>query len=135
MVLGEVVCFVGCSRFPEDMELLLADSIFQPVESHVDGLGMFHFDGVIGDSRGSVVVGLDRSGWLWVAHLSKGVANGAGLFRIEEEGTEFGLGGTGHDGANDVAEDIHSAVVRWWRVKVRGRGRGVRAEEQVPASS
>ena len=135
MVFGEIVGLVGRSRFPEDMELLLADTIFQPIESHVDCLRVFHLDGVIGNSGGGAIVGLDGSCWLRMSHLSKGVANGASLFGVEEQGTEFGLSGTGHDCTDDVTEDVHCPIVSWGRVTVRRRRGRIGAEEQVSPSS
>ena len=67
MMFGEIICFVGVTRFPVDAELFLFDSVPQPIISHVDGFGTFLFDGVVHDSIGARVIRLDWSWWLLVA--------------------------------------------------------------------
>jgi hypothetical protein len=50
MVLGEVVAMVGTSWFLVDSELSIFDSVFDPVEAHVHGFGLFGLDCVVGYS-------------------------------------------------------------------------------------
>ena len=64
-----VVGQVGCSRPPVDIELALLDPVLQPVESHVDGLGAFLFNGVCQDTMACGIVGLEWCGWLWMAEF------------------------------------------------------------------
>ena len=62
MVVGQVISMVGGSWCPEDAKLLLFDAISKPIKVHVNGLGMTLSDGVIADSFGGFVVGLDWCG-------------------------------------------------------------------------
>ena len=69
VVLGEVVGKVVGAFAPMDEVVALCNTIFDPVESHVHGLGSALFDGVIDDANGAFVVGLDWSGGLRMAHF------------------------------------------------------------------
>ncbi len=51
------------------MILSLVDTVTNPVESHIHGLGPFLLDSVIGDAVGCSVVSLDRHWQLWVAQF------------------------------------------------------------------
>ncbi len=64
VVLGEVIGFVGSTQSPKDVILALVDTITDPIELHVNGLGPFLFDVVIGNAGGSGVVSLNRGGRL-----------------------------------------------------------------------
>ena len=72
MVFGEVVSAIGVAFVPENFKLALADSIADPIESHVDGFGPFLFYGVGGDAAGGIIVGGHRGGGLWMAHFLEG---------------------------------------------------------------
>ena len=69
VVLRVVVCKVGGSGAPIDVELALENSVFEPVEVHIDGFGTFLVDGVCEDPVASFIVSAQRSGWLWVAEF------------------------------------------------------------------
>jgi hypothetical protein len=86
VVLGEVIGLVGSSRFPVDVELILANPILNPIETHVNGFGVFHLYSIVGDACSGAIVGLDGSGWLGMAKLGEGSPEGTGLLGIEEEG-------------------------------------------------
>jgi hypothetical protein len=52
------------------MELALADVVMNPVEAHIDGFGVFLFDGVIGeDASGGAVVSYNGCGRLGMAEF------------------------------------------------------------------
>ena len=117
---GEIIRLVEDSFFPIDVELLLADSVTDPVKTHVDSFGAFLFDSVVGDAGGSAVVGLERGRWLGMAEFFEVDANGAGFFAVVEEGSEFGFGRTGEDFTHDLAENVDGAVRRWrWSGRIR----------------
>ena len=59
MMLGAVVSPVEVARGPVEAELALGVAAAEPVESHVHGLGLLGDDGLVGDSDGGVVVGLE----------------------------------------------------------------------------
>ena len=84
MVFSEVVSFVGTAFVPKDMEFSLVDTIADPIKMHVDCLGSFLFDGVLGDARSSTIVSLDRSGRLGMTQFFKSCVNGTGLLAIVE---------------------------------------------------
>jgi hypothetical protein len=76
MVFREVVGHVGRAAFPVDDELALADADADPVEAHVNGFGALLSDGVIGNTHGTLIVGLDGCGGLGMAQFGKGGAEG-----------------------------------------------------------
>ena len=56
MVLSKVICQVFLSAVPADIELSLLDSVYEPVESHINCLTSILFEDAIDDAIGSVVV-------------------------------------------------------------------------------
>ena len=84
VVFGKIIGAIEDALFPVDDKLSLSNAVADPIETHINGFGMFLFDGVISNSVCSTVVGLDRCGWLWVPQLFKGNANRAGFFAIVE---------------------------------------------------
>ena len=67
VMLAKIIRLVGCARFPVDGELSLVNSVFEPVEPHVDGFGASLFDGVVEDPLSTLVVGDDGCSWLGMA--------------------------------------------------------------------
>ena len=68
-MLGEVVSAIGGSWGPVDMELTLLDSILDPIESHVYGLGSDLFTGVVSYATYRGVVDLYWGGRLGVSQF------------------------------------------------------------------
>jgi hypothetical protein len=77
---GEIVCFVQTALDPVDAELALADAITYPVKTHVHCFGAALFYGIVGNTGGCAVVGLDRCGRLWVAEFLEACADGTSVF-------------------------------------------------------
>jgi hypothetical protein len=67
MVFREIIRAVETAFFPTNYKLALADTIANPVKVHVNGLGSFLFDSVVGNAGGGAVVSLDGGGGLGVA--------------------------------------------------------------------
>jgi len=84
MVFGEIICMVGTARLPENVKLALPDPIPDPIELHVDGLGLLLFHSVIGNAANSAIVCLEWHGWLWVAKFMQGNAHGANGLCIQK---------------------------------------------------
>ena len=115
MMLGEVIGLVENAFAPVNDKLTLACTVADPVKAHVDGFGSFLLDGVVGDARGSCVVGGHRSGRLLVSEFFEGDSEWACFTTIVEEGSKFSFSGTGKHFAHDVAHDMDGAVVgRSW---------------------
>ena len=115
MMLGEVIGLVENAFAPVNDKLTLACTVADPVKAHVDGFGSFLLDGVVGDARGSRVVGGHRSGRLLVSEFFEGDSEWACFTTIVEEGSKFSFSGTGKHFAHDVAHDMDGAVVgRSW---------------------
>jgi hypothetical protein len=75
MVFCEIISVVETAFFPINNKLALANTITNSIKLHVDGFGLFLFDGVIGNAKGSTVVcSLDWGGGLVVALFFKGDA-------------------------------------------------------------
>ncbi len=69
MVLSPIVSIVGFTRPPIKFELVLAFSVSEPVETHIHGFGAFGLHLAINNGISHGIVGLDGSGWLFVAHF------------------------------------------------------------------
>ena len=69
MMLGEIVRTIEDAFFPVDVKLALADSVADPIETHIDCLGALLFDGVVGNAGSSAIVGNDGRGRLRMAEL------------------------------------------------------------------
>jgi hypothetical protein len=133
VMFSEVVSQIVSAAAPVDKELALGDAVSDPVEAHVDGFGAALFDGVVGNARGTGVVGLDGSGWLGMSHLGEGGPEPGTIFGIVEEGAKFGFGGRGDNSFDDGAVDMNGTIERRRsRVGIRGCGWifGKRAEEE-----
>jgi hypothetical protein len=86
MLLGVIIGKIVCSGPPVDQELPLAGPVLDPVESHVDGLGSFLFDGVVGESFGSGVMDLHWGWRLRMTHLFERCPNGDGFLSVHVGG-------------------------------------------------
>ena len=71
IVLGAVVGKIGVPGGPVEVELALGFAAVDPPELHVHGLDVLGNDGVIDDSDGSGVIGLDWRLGLWPTHLDE----------------------------------------------------------------
>jgi hypothetical protein len=80
MMFGEVISLVERSIFPEDVKLLLVNSVVNPIKMHAGGFGVFLFDSVIGNASSGAVISLDGCGWLRMPKFFKCNADGAGFF-------------------------------------------------------
>ena len=72
-MLHEVVCKIGGSRTPVDMELLLVYSVLDPIKMHVHRFGLALSNLFVGKTICRGIVNLDRGGRLWMAHFLKSV--------------------------------------------------------------
>ena len=70
VVFGRVISQVGLARGPIQCKLLLCDTVFDPVESHVNSFGAFSVECTGDDAVGCLVVCTDRGRWLGVAHFN-----------------------------------------------------------------
>jgi hypothetical protein len=61
MMLGKVVCRIAFSWLPEEVGLVLTDSVLQPVIQHVERFGASHSDFGFENAVGSRVVSFQRS--------------------------------------------------------------------------
>ena len=79
MKFADIVSIVTVFWPPVDDELLPAGSIPEPVEAHVNGLGFFVIDAVVGEANRGSVFYLDRGGWLGMTHFGAGDMEWEGL--------------------------------------------------------
>ena len=86
------------------------DTVSEPVEAHVNGLGAFLLDCVSEDTLGSCIVSLDGCGRLRVAEFFKGLAKGAGILGIDEGCPNFGFCSRGKDVAHDLDKDVDGGI-------------------------
>ena len=78
-----------------DNELLLADTVADPIEAHVNGFGATLLDCVVDDAGGASIVGLDWGRWLRMAHVVERGAEPCGILGVVKEGAHFGFSGRG----------------------------------------
>ena len=96
-----------------DVELLLALSITNPVETHIHSFGSALDYGVGEDANSALVVELEWSGALSVAHFGEGCSHRDGVFGVDEAGAGFRLLDGGHDSIDDFAVGKNRCVERW----------------------
>ena len=63
---GEVVAKIFCAGPPVDDELVLFDSIADPIEAHIHGARFALLQSIVRDAGGGGVVCLNRGWWLGV---------------------------------------------------------------------
>ena len=64
------------SRSPIDEKLFLGNPILDPIEAHVDGLGVLHLHGVQQETNSGFIVYLHWGGGLGMAQLLQGNSEG-----------------------------------------------------------
>lgn len=119
MVLGEVITMVGFAAAPSDSNLSLVDSVLNPIETHVDGLGALDFGASVGKAVGGRVVCGD---WCWVelwsTEFQENLTEVDGFLAVVKEGSNFSFGGCCHDVLHDstlyVDWPIGLGVVCWF---------------------
>ena len=85
-----VICVITTSALPADLELSLLDSVLDPEEAHVHGLGALSLDGVVGDSCCYLVVGDDCGGYaLGVPHFGEDCSYSRSFLAVVEEAGGF----------------------------------------------
>ena len=109
-MLGEIVGVVITATFPMNQELTLTYAIAYPVKAHINSFGTALLVSVIGDARGSVVVSLDWSRWLWVTEFDKSGSDWTRVFGIGEQSTEFCFGGARHNHFHNAAGDMDGST-------------------------
>ena len=90
--------------------MALADTVANPVEAHVDGLGSSMFDRVVGEANSAVVVREDGCGALRVAKIRERLTQRDGFASIEEEGGIFGFRGGGDNGIDAGGKLVHGGI-------------------------
>jgi hypothetical protein len=63
-VFSEVIGKIFLAGLPTHLEMASVDLVGDPEEPHFHGSRPLFFDGVIGDTRGGLVVTMCRCGWL-----------------------------------------------------------------------
>lgn len=111
VMFGMIITEIIGTWSPVDKEVALANTILNPVKTHVHGFGLALADSAVGDSGGSRVIGLDRGGRLGMAHFDEGSAEHGAIFGIVEEAGKFSFSGGGHDIAEDVADSVDGTIV------------------------
>ena len=84
VMLCKIVREIFSSFSPVNVELSLAFTILQPIETHVDGFGTSLFHSVVGNAGGTIVVDLDWCGGLGMSHFDENNADHDAFFGVEE---------------------------------------------------
>jgi hypothetical protein len=91
MMLSEIVSHIGVTRCAAYIEIVLFNSVFDPVESHARCFGALLLDCIIDDYICCGVVSFNLCDVLFVAHFRKCCACDSAFFCIHKNGTKFGL--------------------------------------------
>jgi hypothetical protein len=59
MMFGKIIGKIGESQLPVDVENFVRNFVTDPIKNHVNDAGAFLFDGVVKDTIGGAVVGLE----------------------------------------------------------------------------
>jgi hypothetical protein len=108
------------------MWMLLAFSVAEPVEAHVDSFSVFRLDLAIDDAFGSGVVGLKGHGWLFMTKFFKDYVNEDGFVHHDVKGRDFGFSSGSHDMVDDMSNVENGAII--------GQYVSIGGEERVASS-
>ena len=108
-----IITSVVVAGFPIYFELALSASVTDPIETHIDGLGAFLFDGVRGKSYGGGVVHLYFGGRLRMIHFLQCGSDWDSLPTIDVSCSYFGFCRRSHDIVHDLGDTVDWAV-RFW---------------------
>jgi hypothetical protein len=89
VVFGVVVSPVFGASIPVITKLVLRSSAPEPPETHIHHFGPARDNSFVGDTRGGVVICLDRALWLWPSHGDEGLAVGNHFPCHDEKGCKF----------------------------------------------
>ena len=106
---------ISLSWGPIDLELALGDAVAEPVKAHVNGFGSILLDGVVEDTIGSAVVGLDRGRMLPESQFNESDSVGDCHTGIEVASTEFGFSGIGEDVLHDCCHGAEGCIKKFSR--------------------
>ena len=108
--LGEEVSEVIGSGPPLYIEVLLLNTVPDPMETHVDGLRSPCFDCVCGQADGARVVAEHDGGRLRIPESQENGSYPFANAAVGEKRCIFALGGGGHDDVSDHAEGVDASV-------------------------
>ena len=108
--LGEIIRDVAASSYMLNAELLLLDTILQPVEAHVDALRQARGYGPVGQGHCDLVVAQDQGRGLGVTEVEEDEALVVGDASSSKEGGVLGLLYGGTDYRNGVRMTGERAV-------------------------
>ena len=94
--------------------MVLFNSINDPVESRIDSICAFLFDGFVEETIGCAVVGLDRGRELFMAHFEKCSSDGFRILAVDEDGANFRFCSRGHYISHNEENGVY------WSVGERG---------------
>ena len=69
VVLGKIIGKICGARAPVYIELVLLDTILNPIETHVHGSGLTLFHGFVGKAYSGGVVNFNWGWWLGMSHF------------------------------------------------------------------
>ena len=98
------------ARFPIYFELALSTSVTYPIETHINGLGAFLFDGVRGESYGGVVFQFHVGGRMGMIHFFQCGSDRYSLLTIDVGCSYFGFCHRSHDIVHDFGDTVDGAV-------------------------
>jgi hypothetical protein len=113
VVLGHIVCEVSSSRAPVDMELALVDTVFEPVEAHVNGFGSLLLDSAGEDALCYFVVSLEGCCWLLVAKVFQGSPDGTCILGLGKCSANFSFRSRTEHIFHDAGHNMDGAIDGW----------------------
>ena len=90
---GVEIASVGGAWLPVEVELVVCLAVLEPVVAHVHTFGFLGLASAVYYAVCGFIVNAYGCWWLRVAELFECVSDGDGLLCVQEECSEFGLGG------------------------------------------
>ena len=109
-----IITSVVVAGFPIYFELALSTSVTDPIETRINGLGAFLFDGLRSESYGSGVVHLHFGGKLRMIHFLQCGSDRDILPTIDVVCSYFGFCRRSHDIVHDLGDTVDWAVRFWY---------------------
>jgi hypothetical protein len=108
--LGEKIGKVEEGRDIREIKQTLADSVTDPVKSHIHRLGFFGAHSCMGKANSTLIITEDGCGGLGITNILEGSAEETRGLGVAKGGGEFGFSGGGNDYRNTGGEDFNGSV-------------------------
>ena len=115
-MLSTVISQVFSARGPLESESSLDHAAAQLVESHVRGLVGFGYNGVVGESHRSGIIGLDGILPLGPFHVYESLEQRYHVLVSDKKSGKFSRSGRGHDKLDYLGNGENGSILTWFGI-------------------